>query len=33
MEGEPIYLRIGRDIVKQIVEQFPEYQEFVTEDG
>jgi hypothetical protein len=33
MEGEPIYLRIGRDIVKHIIDQFPEYQEFVTEGG
>jgi hypothetical protein len=33
MEGDPIYLRIGGDIVKYIIEEFPSYKEFVTHDG
>jgi hypothetical protein len=33
MEGESIYLRIGKDIVKHIIEEFPTYQEYVTDEG
>jgi hypothetical protein len=33
MEGETIYLKVGKDIVKHIVEEFPEYKQFVTKEG
>jgi hypothetical protein len=33
MEGDPIYLRIGRDIVMQFIEEFPTYQKFVSQEG
>jgi hypothetical protein len=33
MEGETIYLKVGKDIVRHIVEQFPEYKNLVTGDG
>jgi hypothetical protein len=33
MEGETIYLKIGKDITRHIVEQFPQYKHLVTSDG
>jgi hypothetical protein len=33
MKGEPIYLRVGRDIVKHILEACPEYADFMAENG
>jgi hypothetical protein len=33
MKGEPIFLKIGKDIVKHILEAFPEYADFVTKNG
>jgi hypothetical protein len=33
MEGEAIYLKVSKDIVKHIVDEFPEYQKFVTKEG
>jgi hypothetical protein len=33
MEGEPIYLRVGKDIVKHIIEEFPSYKGYVNAEG
>jgi hypothetical protein len=33
MEGEAIYLKIGKDLAKHIVAELPEYKDFVTNDG
>jgi hypothetical protein len=33
MKGEPIFLKIGKDIIKHILEAFPEYANFVTSNG
>jgi hypothetical protein len=33
MEGDTIYLRIGKDIVKHIVDEFPKYKRFVMKEG
>jgi hypothetical protein len=33
MKGEPIFLKIGKDIVKHILEAFPEYADFVMQNG
>jgi hypothetical protein len=33
MEGEAIYLKIGKDLVRHIVVEFPEYKDVITNDG
>jgi hypothetical protein len=33
MEGEPIYMRIGKDLSSRIVELYPEYSRFVDDKG
>jgi hypothetical protein len=33
MEGEPIYLRVGKDIVKHIIDEFPSYKGYVNAEG
>jgi hypothetical protein len=33
MEGGPIYLGVGKDIVKHMLDEFPSYREFVNSEG
>jgi hypothetical protein len=33
MEGDPIYMRIGRDLASKVVKLYPEYNEFIDEKG
>ncbi len=33
MEGEPIYMRIGKDLASRIVALYPEYSKFIDKKG
>jgi hypothetical protein len=33
MEGDPIYMKIGRDLASKVVKLYPEYKEFIDEKG